>query len=98
MFIKFFCSFLHTSSITPIRLDDTENLAIYDLIIAVYGEHKITFEKAKVGLRELEFFALVRPASIWDAFFKVICYLAHSSNLEPPRNAGRTGHGRIDER
>ena len=98
MFIKFFCSFLHTSSITPIRLDDGENLAIYDLMDAVYEKHKITFEEAKVGLCHLEFFALVRPASIEAHFFKVICYLAHSSNHEPPRNAGRTSHGRIDER
>ena len=98
MYIKFFCRFLDASSPMPIRLSDSEDLTVHDLTIAVYGEHKKTFENAKVDFCELQFFALVRPASIWDAFLKVICYLAHPSNREPPRNAGRTGHGRIDER
>ena len=48
----------------PIRLGDSEDLTVHELAIAVYGEHRITFEEAKVGLRELRFFALVRPASI----------------------------------
>ena len=69
MFIKFFCSFLHTSSITPIRLDDTENLAIYDLKIAIYKEH-LMFKRANVSMSELEFFALVRPAGIETHFSK----------------------------
>ena len=98
MYIKFFCRFLDASSPMPIRLSDNEDLTIDDLTIAVYEKHKKTFENAKVDFCELQFFALVRPASIWDAFLKVICYLAHPSNREPPRNAGRTGHGRIDER
>ena len=64
MFIKFFCRFLDTSCTMPIRLGDSEDLTVHELAIAVYGEHRITFEEAKVGLRELRFFALVRPASI----------------------------------
>ena len=82
----------------PICLSNNEDLTIDDLTIAVYEKHKKTFENAKVDFCELQFFALVRPASIWDVFLKVICYLAHLSNHEPPRNAGQTGHGRIDER
>ena len=98
MYIKFFCCFLDASSPMPICLSDNEDLTIDDLTIVVYEKHKKTFENAKVDFCELQFFALVRPASIWDAFLKVICYLAHPSNREPPRNAGRTCHGRIDKR
>ena len=82
----------------PIHLSNNEDLTIDDLMIAVYGKHKKTFENAKVDFCELQFFALVRPASIWDVFLKVICYLAYLSNCEPPWNAGRMGHGHIDER
>jgi len=82
----------------PIHLSNNEDLTIDDLMIAVYEKHKKTFENAKVDFCELQFFVLVRLASIWDAFLKVICYLAHLSNHEPPQKAGWTGHGRIDER
>ena len=70
MLIKFFCSFLDTSFTMLIRVGDREDLTVYDLTIAVYGQHKLTFEEAKVDLCELEFFALVRPASIETHFSK----------------------------
>ena len=68
MLIRFFCSFLDTSFTMLIRVGDSEDLTVYDLTIAVYREHKITFEKAKVGLCELQFFVLVRSASIETYF------------------------------
>jgi len=89
---------LDASSPMPIRLSNNEDLTIDDLMIAVYEKHKKTFENAKVDFCELQFFVLVRPTSIWNAFLKVICYLAHLSNRELSRNAGQMGHGRIDER
>ena len=98
MYIKFFCCFLDASSPMPIRLSNNKNLMIDDLMIAVYKKYKKTFKNAKVNFCELQFFALVHPTSIWDTFLKVICYLVHLSNHEPPRNAGWMGHGRIDER
>ena len=64
MYIKFFCRFLDASSPMPIRLSDNEDLTIDDLTIVVYEKHKKTFENAKVDFCELQFFALVRPASI----------------------------------
>ena len=70
MLIKFFCSFLDTSSTMPIRLSDGEDLTIDDLTIAVYEKHEKTFEKAEVDFCELQFFALVRPASIETYFSK----------------------------
>ena len=48
----------------PIRLSDNEDLTIDDLTIVVYEKHKKTFENAKVDFCELQFFVLVRPASI----------------------------------
>jgi len=93
MYIKSFCCFLDASSSMLIHLSDTE-----DLTIAVYKKHKKTFKNAKVDFRELQFFALVCPPSIWDVFLKVICYLAYPSNCEPSWNAGWTGYGCIDKR
>ncbi|KAL9713915.1 hypothetical protein Ac2012v2_002220 [Leucoagaricus gongylophorus] len=46
----------------PIHLSNNEDLTIDDLMIAVYGKHKKTFENAKVDFCELQFFAL--PTSV----------------------------------
>ena len=54
----------------PIRLKNSEDFIVCDLMDAVYEKHKITFEEAKIGLCNLEFFALVRPASIETHFFQ----------------------------
>jgi len=48
----------------PICLSNNKDLTIDDLMIAVYKKYKKTFENAKVDFCELQFFALVRPASI----------------------------------
>ena len=69
MLIKFFCSFLQTSSATHIRVGDSEDLTVYDLTIAIYKEH-LMFKRANVSMSELEFFALVRLAGIETHFSK----------------------------
>jgi len=64
MYIKFFCHFLDAFSPMPIRLSNNKDLMIDDLMIVVYKKYKKTFENAKVDFCELQFFALVHPASI----------------------------------
>jgi len=70
MLIKLFCSFLDTSFTMLIHVGDSENLIVYNLIIVVYRQHKLTFKEAKVNLCKLKFFVLVHPTSIETHFSK----------------------------
>ena len=62
--IRFFCNFLHSSNISTIGLDDSEDTEVWDLKRKVYKEYETKFKRANVDLSDLELFALVRPICI----------------------------------